>query len=433
MPVVISPCGDSFAVTAMAEMSALARYKSLHHNKGYSIVSKYEDGSEATVVLRGEDSEVKITDNSAEFVDAVDNIVESIRKGEKSLIDLESTPARRKDVFLTNKRWFETASENPAENAIERINQGDAHPPEDIDFEKGLEASLNLDMQDEDLQKIVRNYPEALGIRLSNKHKHSILINKFKNNNAYNLDEFDSWLRDTLSILNNAHSKKSSLETYKSVSEQRTDFEFLSRLWLDEKETNVQFWNAIRRSLPVDEDPESIVRYRELERADGTHSDETATIPVKTAIKRILKQYASLYELSKEPLHDIAVALNVPTSVNTDNHGEILNFLDNNGEQNFTYPIVRELRNGPSHSSVEIDEDEQVVRIYNNRRKNRTVQRRVIFEEIPNYYYAISDMLLALVNGIIQHHERIQFEYLNSEDFQSRIMENAKKGTFRKQ
>jgi len=417
----------------MVEMSALARYKKLHHNEGYSIVRKSEEESNATVVLRKDGNEVEITSSSREFVDAVQNIAQSVRAGNRVLIDLEDAPCKDTSTFLTTQEYFETESEDPAKDAIDRINQGDVSPPTDIDFEEGLEASLKPDIHDENLQKIVRNYVESLGILLSNINKHTQQVEKFRHNNVYNIQKFDSWFSDTLSILHNSISEKTHTEAFKSVCEQRTDIKFISRLWVDEKQANSQFWEAVLRSPPDDVDSDAVVRYRQLERADDTHSDSSAKMPANAAIGSLLDQYASLYELSKDPLHDIAVALGVSNSVNTDSHGEILDFLSENSDQDFTYPIVRQLRHGPSHMSVELNEDEHIVQVYNNKRKNRIVQRKVTFEEVPRYYYSMSDMLLALVNGFIQHSVQVQFAYLQSEEFQYQIMENAKEGVFEEQ
>lgn len=175
---------------------------------------------------------------------------------------------------------------------------------------------------------------------------------------------------------------------------------------------------------PTLQEEDTPVRYREMERKDGTHSDETAQLPANIAIKRILKEYSAKYELSREPFHDIAVALDPPNSLNLDSHSEILDFLEDDGRQNLTEPIVRELRHGPSHMSTEIDSDKQVVRIYNNRRRDRTVDRTVTFDEVPEYYYAISDLLIALSHGIILHTEQMMLRYLQSDDFRYKVMEN---------
>lgn len=414
----------------MTNSTPLQQYKTLHHEKGAKIVDCEVSNSTAKVILENDGSRVEVVGESDRFITAVSNICESVRDGESIFVDLEATGAGDRETFQATMDYFQTDLTNPIEETTQKINRGEIHPPEDIDFESGIQAVLSGDTSEPNLRQIVQHYYESLAICRSNFLKHKKLIDDFRQNVAYNSVKFDEYFLDVNRILANAFSNNSIVGATEFILNLHTDGEFLTQRWLEQRSLSNQEWDAIRSSPPDVSDSDITVRLRDKKREDGTHSEETANLPAKMAIPRILKQYATLFELCREPLKDITVALNPPESLSINNHGAVIEFLNKNEEQNLTEPIVADLRHGPSHASVELDEEDQVVRIYNGRQSDSGISTEVSFREVPEYYYAISDLLGALSHGILLTDQRIRFSYLRSDDFRFAVAERAEQGEF---
>lgn len=409
----------------MTNPRSLQRYKTLHHEEGAKIIERSSTDSKAEVVLDHNGTKVEIEGDSDRFINAVNNIGESVRDGERIFVDLEGTAAGDIGTYQDTMELFETDLDNPIEKTTQRINEGKLHPPEDIDFKSGIRAVLRGDVSEKNLQQIVQHYQESLAIRRSNFLKQKNLVKDFRRNVAYNPDKFDGFYLDTNRILAESMETKSVTEAVEFILGFRTDGDFMTERWLDQKKLKQQEWDSIRSSPPDVSDSDTLVRLRDKKRRDGSHSNETAKLPAKIAIPRILRQYADLFELSREPLQDMTAALKPHASFDLSDHSTVIEFLDGNQKQSFTEPIVPDLRHGPSHASVELDDERDVVRVYNSRQKDSGTSTEVSYAEVPQYYYAMVDLLGALAHGILLTEQRILLSYLRSDEFKCAVAENT--------
>jgi len=232
----------------MANPRSLQRYKALHHEKGAKIIERTSTDSKAEVVLDDNGTEVEIEGDSDRFINAVNNIGESVRDGERIFVDLEATAAGDIDTYRDTMELFETDLENPIEKTTQRINEGKLHPPEDIDFKSGIQAVLRKDVSEKNLQQIVQHYQESLAILRSNFLKHKNLVEDFRLNVAYNPDKFDRFYLDTNRILAESMETKSVTEAVNFILAFRTDGDFMTERWLDHKKLKQQEWESIRSS-----------------------------------------------------------------------------------------------------------------------------------------------------------------------------------------
>jgi hypothetical protein len=104
--------------------------------------------------------------------------------------------------------------------------------------------------------------------------------------------------------------------------------------------------------------------------------------------------------------------------------GKVLAFLDANDEQSIAESIEPQLRHGSSHESINCDDSEGILRIYDGRGKSRKKIKELDYREIPPAYYYLSDMVAALLFAINRVNDRVVLQYMDSGEFISRMSEN---------
>jgi len=151
---------------------------------------------------------------------------------------------------------------------------------------------------------------------------------------------------------------------------------------------------------------------------------EKGVIEGEIGIERIINQYAKLFELAREPLRDLAAALDDKDTVDLSNTADVLEFLNSNGQQSFTEPIEPQLRHGSSHASIKPDDSNGILEIYNNRGKSRKLVKKVNYKDAPSAYYHLSDAVAGLIFAFFRVNDRVILRYMSSEEFRHRMVEN---------
>lgn len=252
-----------------------------------------------------------------------------------------------------------------------------------------------------------------------------LLQEYYLESNAYKPLRFQYYFDITVKEVLKSHSNLSPKQSFEKIRNNHTDSDFLTETWRARKKEHIQTLEALKAGKLDFEENETRIRYRDMGEPSSKDPEESGMLPVELGLRRMLEMYSSLYEISKDPLHDLAANLDPSKSDSFNNHGEVLAYLNSTIAKSFTDPIVGQLRHGPSHESVVIDDDEFVVRIYNSSKRDRIVQEELSYEETVEKYYATKDMVAGVVYGVIYVEEILQYEFLDSDDFRYLVAENA--------
>jgi len=362
-----------------------------------------ESGADASVVFEGDQSEIAISGTSEDFVEAVLAVKKTVRKGDEQLIDLTDTPVKDTDEYYDNVDIFIPDSDNPINDAVEQIRRGEADVPENVDLRKALDSSIDLNLDDENLVKVVENYHTCLGMQVIQLKQYLDAFEEHKNSPPITESRVTEYYEKAESILRLEYLTKSPMAGYLSYREDCiSDVLFLSNRLLDLRSHSEREWEAI-------------------------HAAEGGEVKGSFGLYRLLQEYSSLFELMREPFIDLA---SVVGGERIENINDATDTLSDSEHQGLVVPIVPELRHGPAHFSVEFDDDSGNVNIYNKRARHRVLEKQVSYEESLETYYKMRDLVVAVLYAFVFTEEMLLFEYLQSRDFMFRIIENADAGMF---
>jgi hypothetical protein len=410
----------------MAGSEEFCRYKELYHEEKLPVVEASIEDSQGTVVFEKGNSKIKISGSSDDFISAIANLMPTNREGKSRLIDVTTVPVGSTDGYIENLQYFASDFDDPIQDAANRLNREELDVPAELDIREALNASITLDMDNPELKKLVKNFYGSLAVFRSDKLRMRTPYDTYRENVPYDKDRFDAYYDETQALLERNYVLDSAYIGYKKFTQTcETDIKSLAEKLRDFAEQNEAEWAGLRSVDPDLENGKASIRFRENPREDGQHSEEVGSIKGRIGIKRVLNQYAALFELAREPLRDIAATLGAAESIDLNSTAEVLRFLESNEEQYFSDAIEPQLRHGSAHMSMEPDDDTATVKIYDGRGKTRHIKKELNYEEVFQRYYELRDMVGGLVFAFLFVEEGLMYWYMGSEEFQYRIIENA--------
>lgn len=424
-------------VPTMSNSSEFQRFKQLYHQENYSIQSVSIEGDSGELVFKdpSDNSEISVTGDSEDFVHALWRIKRSVRNGEDVLIDVTATPAGSIEQYYENTEYFlpddpTLSSEDEMNRVIEKILTGKTTPLTNVNLRNALNAVLKQDMTNSDLHLIIENYYEVLAYQLIQLKGFLELFQHRTDTVTYNHDRFMDYYHDIDEILRLEYLATNPEQGYRSYRQSCiTDIEHLTKQLLSERTVSLQEWRALLADTGTNStntDSEKILTVdRDYIEEKDIPNHAHGTLDAEMTVRRILKQYAYYYETAKYPLRDIVSTLLGPEGpVELDSTQQVVTWLKNNEDLSWTDAIVPALRNGPSHLSVEIDEDNGSVRILDGSSRSRNVEKELPYTEVIELYSEFVDLVFALIWSFTLTDQMLQFEYLKSDDFKFRVIEN---------
>lgn len=401
------------------------KFAELYYERNRPIVNAYirqsEGVPEGVVVFDDEDWLYPVVGKRQDFLNTVQNLVPTVRDGVKQLIDVRDTAASDPDTYLRNLEFFHTEDDDAILTATRKINQGEISPPSEFDSKNAVEASIRLDFSNEDLRKLIKNYTALLAVMQSDANRMNPPYRNYREEASYDEERFDEVYETAVELLQEEYLNGPPLACYRDWEEiRKTDLlNFSSRLLKLKTRKEIE-WENLKSREKSTKPGDAYFRFWQ----NKTENIKMGKIEGEYGIERILEQYAELFELAREPLQDIAAALDGSGSVDLSDTADVLRFLDSNNQQSFTELIEPQLRHGSSHASIEADDSTATLKIYDGRGQNRKVVKSIDYQDAPFAYYRLSDMVAGLLFAITRVDDRVVLRYLSSPEFRLRMVEN---------
>lgn len=397
-----------------------ARFAELYYERNLPIKERLIQDGEGVVRFQDGDSIIEVSGSGWDFFAVIQNLVPTVRGGVEQFIDVRDTPAKNSRTRERNMRYFRSEHEDPVQKATARLQRGDGNPPDEFDAKKALDSSLKPDLTDEDLQKLIKNYDEIIAIKNSDANRINAPYNKYKKKASYDSHRFEEVFETAVDLLQAKFLSGSPLARFEEWENKRnTDLLELGNKVLNFNERKQVEWEGLKsREAPSDEDV--VINFWD----NNSDDVDGGRIEGSIGIERIIEQYAYLFELVREPLQDLAFALEPPKPMNMNDTASVLQFLDSNGGDFFTDLIEPQLRHGSSHASIETDDSEGIVSIYDGRGRDRDLIIEMPYYRIPVEYYRLSDLVAALLFAITRVDNRVCLRYMSSNEFRYRMADN---------
>lgn len=408
----------------MSSSEEYQRYKELYYEENLPVIEYSITGDEGEVVFSGGDGNKVVSGSADDFTNQLLKLVPTVRNGVEQFIELKETSAENTRDYYERMSVFSSDSDNPIEEVTARINSGELDPPEDLNWRSALTSSVQGEMGDPDLIELINNYFAAMALLRSDKYKKERILSKIRDNLPYEQSRFEKYHLQAGTILEDHYLTGSPLRCFKDyISNCETDPHYFSKRMMRSKQKSRADWDGLMdRDIEVDDG--LMILFREKERIDGNHSEKVGQIEGEIGIEKILDQYSDLYELAREPLHDIAVTLSADNN-RFGSFSNVLGFLENNEAQTFAEAIEPQLRHGSAHNQVDLEANQPTVIFYNDRSKRRSPALKMSYEEIFHSYYELVDMVLGLLLAFILTDYNVGFRYMGSKEFQYRVIERA--------
>lgn len=387
------------------------KFKHLYLGKGYDIVDINIDDGRGDCTFKTEDDEVEVSGSSQGFLELLSSMVKIKEEGEYKYVDVENYPAGNKQSFSENLELFEASDNNPVEKAVKRINNGSVEPPEGFDLIEGVYCSIDRDFRNKNLEYIINNYYVAIAIANSQTHNISKLTNKYQEN-ANNTFRYNRYVRVVSKI-------------------------FYSRYMDIAPDTGMKRWRHYCKNdlLHSGEQLSSnISHHRERARriakknisTDGPiiellsleDGSSIGGLDPEMGMREMADEYASLSEAIKPLLKDLLVSMN--TEIDRSEITGLHNIKQVLSESDFSFlgwSIEPQLRHGPSHSNIQIDEIERKVKIYDRDDSDPGIEKELSYGEVVNILNQIEDLAAALLHVFIHAEHKTTKRFLDSEEF----------------
>lgn len=380
-------------------------FKKAFHQKRHEITEtkvefSQEGRSFAKVVFEDEDGEeYELESDAGDFISLVAGLRSTFREGEKRIVDLEGEKGIDGSTYYNNMDYFISEKENPLDRARERLIEGGTDLPEDVSIEEALDALMEENYQNNDLEAIVENYYDALG---------ALLMEIANIESSYtNMEQKGNNIRD---YTNKPH------EIFQ-------DSVFtLPPLEAYEKYRDKTSCNALALM-------ESHNDLKEKMKADwGAHYEANGgRLQGKIGMRKILEDYSSFFEIIYPVLRDLAALLwdeNNRKNEELSNKEDVLRFLRRQGYRKITGPVEPQLRHGPAHESVKIDDEEGKIRVYSDNSRDRELEEEYDFEKVPEKLNKMQKIVAPVLMGYVMDEYITIHRTLASRDFKFKIIEN---------
>jgi len=399
----------------MTKSEAYKQLKTLYHEKKFNItdlnieINQSGEETEEYGEIEFEDeagNKTKITGTDCDFVRELFSIKSTVREGENKLIDLAETPVSDTEGYYDNIEYFVPTDwfdpdKSDVEIGFEMLREEGADIPK-LHLVNALDAAVSLDMDNENLIKVVQNYHKILALQHLELRKSKEMSDEVKQTLPQNQARFETFYELTHEILGNGYLRNDHLSNYRDYREvTMSDVGFLVSKMRDVMTKTSEEWHAF--------------------------SGGGGTIDDNLAYPRILEEYHQYFELLRDLLRDLAATiqhLNEGESVDLNDTVDVIRFLKRQGYSNLVGTIELDLRRGPAHMSHDIDSDEKVVRIYDSRGRKRNVKNEIGFAELVDKQKKMRDLLPAVILAFNETEHVLEFLFLQSADFKFRIVEN---------
>jgi len=369
-----------------------------------------EDGDWAKVEFKDEGNTV-IESSEEDFVFAATQLNTVVREGEEMFVDLTSRPVGGTDGFYSNiehftpeDREYLNGDKSRLEVGLEALQSEEEEEPEEIGLIEALDASIDKDTENEELLKVIEHYDAALALQWTHVRDAYEAMENTKEDIAEDIDRFEVFLDDAFDILRKGFLETSPINGYRKYRDITiTDSIFLLNKMGEVRNKTHQEWKSLAGE------------------GDGSIDGEIA-------MPRVLDEYARHYELAKDPLRDLAATVDYEDgfeNVDLSDSRDVIRFLKRNNHQNLVGTVVPQLRNGPSHMSININEDDGIVEIFNQRGRNREIEKKISFDDLVEKQKKMRDLSSAIIIATAVTEQLVIFRYLDSPDFIYRIIENT--------
>ncbi|GAB7009514.1 hypothetical protein [Halorubrum trueperi] len=398
----------------MTGSEAYKQLKTLYHEEDLDVVEiniEIDQSGEETeeygeVVLEDEDgNETEITGSDHDFVVALFSIKSTVREGEKELIDLAETPVGDTEGYYENVEQFvpqgADIDKSKVEIGMELLQEEGVGVPK-LSIVDGLDAAVNLELEDNNLIKIVQNYHKVLALQFLELRDSKEQFDEIKEKLPQNQARFENFFQLAEEILSEGYLRSDAFSDHRDYRDVTiSDVEFIVSRMRDVMLKTNEEWRAF--------------------------SGGGGTIDSDLAFPRILEEYHQCFELLRDPLRDLAATIQHSkgaNSVDLNDTVEVIRFLKRQGYSNLVGTIELDLRRGPAHMSHDIDADDGLIRIYDSRGRNRNVKNEITFGDLVDKQKKMRDLLIGIVLAFHQMEQVLEFRFLESPDFAFRIVEN---------
>ncbi len=403
----------------MSSSPAFQKFATLYYERQLPVIDRSIRHNRATIVFEDTDENVFLESEAEDFVETAKNLVPSYRENGDTYIDVRDTEAESPEEYLKRLEYFVSQEDNPILNMTRRINNGEVSAPESLDLTEALDALINENWENDELGILLQNHVEAMALKQSDTNKMNAPFKKYKQNAAYDTERFSSLYENLTDSLNSRYQSGSPAECYVSWRNNcETDLEYISSRLLSTLERKELEWGTL-----LDADSQQVGEFAIQFWQRDSDSPSLGTIDGEHGIERICEQYALLFELTRDPLHDIATAV-CPSGTDLSDTGKVLNCLEDSEVSQITELIEPQMRHGPSHQSLEIDTDDRVLKIYEERGGDRTLADQFHLDEVPFKYYQLSDLLAASIFALTRMNDLVVLNFLTSNELLSRLIED---------
>ncbi|WP_121820578.1 hypothetical protein [Halostella salina] len=398
----------------MTGSEAYKQLKTLYHEGDLNVTelnieidqSGQEPEEYGEVVFEDEDGEeTKIAGTEHDFVIALFSIKSTVRQGEEKLIDLAETPVGDTEGYYDNIEHFVPRGGDPdrsnIEIGMEQLQEEEEDVPK-LSIIDGLDAAVELDLENDNLIKIVQNYHKVLALQYLELRDSKEQFDEIKTELPQNQARFENFSELTEEILSDGYLRGDAFSDYRDYRDVTiSDIEFIVSRMRDVMMKTSEEWRAF--------------------------SGGGGTIDSELAFPRILEEYHQCFELLRDPLRDLAATIQHADgagSVELSDTVDVIRFLKRQGYSNLVGTVELDLRRGPAHMSHDIDDEDGVVRIYNSRGRSRSVKNEIGFGDLVDKQKKMRDLLTGIALAFHQTEQVLEFRFLQSPDFAFRIVEN---------
>lgn len=384
--------------------------KTLFYESSYSVKKvkvKYSNVDEpekwAKVVFENDGETKEITGTSDDYVSAASSLNSIIENGEEKFVDLSDTAVGGTDGYYQNVMHFVAKNQSSVEKGLEELQNDTQEEQIEADLDEALRASINDEMDNEELLKVVKNYHKAVAVEWLILRDYKEAMEPFKQNVPHNHDLFDEIQEDAFAILRDEYINTNPMDGYtKFIETTISDPEFLMQRLSDIRGKTSEEWSAL--------------------------AGDTGKIQTRIAMQRVLDEYAKQFEIARDLLRDLAATLdreNQFENVDLDRLSSVKEFLEDNGYSVLTNGIIEDFRHGPSHMSIEVDDEKGEVRVYDKRGRHRKLENTVGFQELVERQKQIRDTVAAILVAFMSCLEILRYLYLSSNDFRFHVIVNT--------
>jgi len=135
-------------------------------------------------------------------------------------------------------------------------------------------------------------------------------------------------------------------------------------------------------------------------------------------LRKIAKEYTSILESIKSLIKDLIMAID--PSLDRSEITSLYNIKEALSGSDYSflkYAIEPQLRHGASHSSIQINESDNKVVIYDQNEADPSIEKEMSYDEVVNTFNQLEDLAAALLHVFIHAEYKIIRRFLDSEEF----------------